>query len=232
MDNAIFITGAGQRIGLYLAQQFIHAQYPVCFTYRTHHPAVDDLIAQGALAIQVDFLQANALDVIAEQLQGVTSLRALIHNASLWLPDAQLADAGLEALFKLHIALPFHLSELCAPLLMRTQSEQADIIALSDANSLKGHPDYAAYLATKAGLDSLVQSWAKKWAPTIKVNQISPGLIMFNQDDSDAYKAARLAQAAIPIEPGPEVIWQAVQYLMSSPYSTGARIELGQLTRS
>jgi len=49
---------------------------------------------------------------------------------------------------------------------------------------------------------------------------------MFNEQDSDAYKQTRLAQSAIGIEPGPEVIWQAVLYLIKSPYSTGTVLKI------
>lgn len=231
MENAIFITGAGQRVGLFLAEQCLAQGYPVVITYRTPRPAIERLAEQGVLTLPVDFHQADALAQLAEQLKPVVSLRAVIHNASIWLPDAQLGHQGYQQMFRLHMQMPFELTQLCLPLLQKSTSSLKDVIAISDASALSGHPDYSAYLSTKAGLDSLVQSLAKALAPHIKVNQISPGLVLFNQGDAQDYRQKRLDQNAIPIEPGARIIWQAVDYLLQSPYSTGAKIELGQLKR-
>lgn len=231
ISDAILITGAGQRIGEYLAQQFLAQHQPVVFTYRTERPAVDALKAQGAVGFQVDFTQPEQLTQFLQQLpEQVTSLRAVIHNASLWLPDAKIKHAeSLNQLMTVHVTAPYQINQACEPLLRKSQTAVADIIALSDAKVAKGHPDYAGYLASKAGLESLTLSFAKAFAPNIKVNTIAPGLVIFNEGDSEAYKKARLAESAIPVEPGMDSIWQAVQFLMNSPNATGSTVSLGQL---
>lgn len=231
ISDAILITGAGQRIGEYLAQQFLAQHQPVVFTYRTERPAVDALKAQGALGFQVDFTQSEQLTQFLQALpQEVSSLRAVIHNASLWLPDSKIKTADmLTDLMAVHVAAPYQINQACEPLLRKSQTAVTDIIALSDAKVAKGHPDYAGYLASKAGLESLTLSFAKAFAPNIKVNTIAPGLVIFNEGDSDAYKQARLAESAIPVEPGMDSIWQAVQFLMNSPNATGSTVSLGQL---
>ena len=232
-QQAILITGAGQRIGFYLAEQFLQqTPYPVVFTYRTLRPGVQALIDQGALGIQVDFQQADAVDTLMTTLrERVQSLRAVIHNASLWEPDAEVLQqpALFHALMAVHVQLPFWLNQQCAPLLK--VSKQADIIHITDCKVKTGAADYAAYLASKAALSSMTQSFAKAYAPDIKVNEIAPGLILFNEKDSEAYRQQRLAKNVMPIEPGPEVIWQTVEYLMNNPYATGTVIELGQLQK-
>ncbi|MBD3612425.1 MAG: dihydromonapterin reductase [Hydrogenovibrio crunogenus] len=231
ISDAILITGAGQRIGEYLAQQFLAQHQPVVFTYRTERPAVDALKAQGALGFQVDFTQSEQLTQFLQALpQEVSSLRAVIHNASLWLPDSKIKTADMLAdLMAVHVAAPYQINQACEPLLRKSQTAVTDIIALSDAKVAKGHPDYAGYLASKAGLESLTLSFAKAFAPNIKVNTIAPGLVIFNEGDSEAYKKARLAESAIPVEPGMDSIWQAVQFLMNSPSATGSTVSLGQL---
>ena len=95
VQNAIFITGAGQRVGLYLAKQFLQqTHYPVVFTYRSEREGVADLIALGAIGIQVDFDETGSIEQLVAALnQQVSSLRAVIHNASTWADDGQvLAD--------------------------------------------------------------------------------------------------------------------------------------------
>lgn len=228
--NAIFITGAGQRVGAFLVRQFIQkTDFPVVFTYRTHHSEVDELIALGAIGIQADFNDLTQLPGLVEQVQThCESLRLVIHNASLWLNDEQappLSEKYAE-LFKVHVEAPNYLNQHLYKLLLASNSSLKDIISLSDYSVTKVQDTHIAYLSSKAALQNLSQGFAKKFAPEIKVNDIAPALIKFNQGDNKDYKIKRLAQAALPIEPGYEVVWQAVQYLMNSNYTTGSSLQL------
>ncbi|HIE40417.1 MAG TPA: SDR family NAD(P)-dependent oxidoreductase, partial [Thiomicrorhabdus sp.] len=84
IHNAVLITGAGQRIGYYLAKSFLQkTAYPVLFTYRTKHQEVDELQALGAVGFQVDFTSMDEREVLIKKVEKkVKSLRAVIHNAS------------------------------------------------------------------------------------------------------------------------------------------------------
>lgn len=230
LNNAILITGAAQRVGEHLARQFLqHTDYPVIFTYRTHRQAVDELIALGAIAVQCDFQNDFELPGLVMTVQHhVASLRAIIHNASVWLNDEQAPpmSEGFKQLFRVHVEAPSYLNEQLQGLLMASDSELKDIISLSDYSVNRVSTTHSAYLASKAALQTLSQSYAKKFAPDIKVNDIAPALIEFNDGDSDEYKRQRLAKAAIPIEPGFDVVWQAVNYLLQSPYTTGITLPL------
>lgn len=229
-ENAIFVTGGGQRIGAYLVRQFLtNSDYPVLFTYRTHHPQVDELIKLGAVAIQCDLAEQTNLPGLVKQInQHCKSLRAVIHNASLWLSDEQAPafSAAYQSLFRLHVEVPNYLNHHLQPLLLAAKSELKDIISLSDYSVNHVSDSHIAYLSSKAALQTSSVAFAKKFAPQIKVNDIAPALIMFNIGDSEDYKQKRLTQAALPIEPGSEVVWQAIDYLMNSPYTTGISLPL------
>ena len=58
----------------------------------------------------------------------------------------------------------------------------------------------------------------------IKVNGIAPALIQFNPDDSAEYRAKRLGESALGIEPGAEVIYQSLRYLLDNPHVTGTTL--------
>jgi dihydromonapterin reductase/dihydrofolate reductase len=45
----------------------------------------------------------------------------------------------------------------------------------------RGSDKHIAYAASKAALDNMTRSFARKLAPEIKVNAIAPSLIMFNE---------------------------------------------------
>lgn len=230
MQNAVFISGAGKRIGEFLVRQFLaHSDYPVIFSYRSLRPQVEELMELGAVGIQADFTKPHDLTRLVEEIeQQVGSLRALIHNASLWMDDHQAppGSVGYQQMFAVHVEAPHFLNTALAPLLLQSDSELKDIISLSDYSVDRVKADHIGYLASKAALRTLSQGYAKKFAPQIKVNDIAPSLIIFHADDSDEYKQKRLAQAALPIEPGAKVIWQAVQYLMDNCYTTGTSLRL------
>src|SRR3546814_3848266 len=92
---------------------------------------------------------------------------------------------------------------------------------ISDWSSDVCSSDLIAYCATKAGLESLTLSFAAKYAPHIKVNAIAPALLLFNPEDDAAYRTKALAKSALGIEPGSEVIYQSLRYLLNNPYVTG-----------
>ena len=117
---------------------------------------------------------------------------------------------------------PYLINLHCSELLER--SNPADIVHISDDVTRKGSSKHIAYCATKAGLDSLTLSFAAKLAPRIKVNGIAPALLMFNPDDDAAYRTKALAKSALGIEPGPQVIYHSLRYLLDNPYVTGTTL--------
>ena len=59
---------------------------------------------------------------------------------------------------------------------------------------------------------------------TAEASGIAPALIQFNPDDSAEYRTKRLAESALGIEPGAEVIYQSLRYLLDNPYVTGTTL--------
>lgn len=231
LENAVLITGASQRVGLCLAEAFLkQGLYPVVFTYRTFRPSVQALIDQGAMGFQADFSVDKSLydflDILPEK---INSLRAVVHNASLWLKEERLESypQHFQEMIAVHMTAPYLINKVCYPLLKKSTSSLKDIISISDAKIQQGNEKQIAYLATKSGLSSMAQSFAKAFAPEVKVNEILPGLVMFNERDSEAYKVKRLQEMDIPFEPGADIIWQTVQYLMALPNTTGQSFKLG-----
>lgn len=220
----ILITGAGQRVGLHCAQRLLDEQQPVIFSYRSERPGVQALRERGAVGVFADFSsEAGILAFISELKTHTDSLRAIIHNASTWAAETPGDEASAFIdMFSVHMLAPYLINLHCADLLRG--STPADIVHISDDVTRKGSRQHIAYCATKAGLDSLTLSFAAQYAPRIKVNGIAPAMVMFNEGDDAAYRAKVLAKSALGIEPGPEVIYQSVRYLLDNPYMTGTTL--------
>ncbi|MFK3969887.1 dihydromonapterin reductase [Pseudomonas sp. NPDC087358] len=220
----VLITGASQRIGLYCAEQLLAEGQPVIISYRSERPGVQRLEQLGAITLKADFSsQASVMAFISQLKAHTDSLRAIVHNASEWLAETR-GDEGdvFMRMFNVHMLAPYLINLHCADLLLR--SDKADIIHIGDDVTRKGSSKHIAYCASKAGMDNLTLSFAARFAPKIKVNGIAPAMLMFQPDDDEQYRARTLAKSAVGIEPGPEVIYQSLRYLLDNPYVTGTTL--------
>jgi len=220
----VLITGASQRIGLHCAQRLLSDGQPVIVSYRSERPGVQQLKELGAVTIQADFSSEQTVMTFIEQLKNETDcLRAIVHNASEWLAETK-GDEGeaFTRMYNVHMLAPYLINLHCAQLLQR--SKTADIIHISDDVTRKGSSKHIAYCASKAGMESLTLSFAAKFAPAIKVNGIAPAMLMFQHDDDAEYRLRTLAKSALGIEPGAEVIYQSLRYLLDNPYVTGTTL--------
>lgn len=222
----ILITGAGQRVGLYCAERLLDAGQPVIISYRQDRDSIAQLRERGAVALQADFSDETGILTFIEQLKAqCNGLRAIVHNASDWLAETPGEEAdAFRQLFSVHMLAPYLINLHCSDLLL--QSEQADIVHVSDDVVRKGSANRPAYCASKAGLESLTLSFAARLAPRIKVNTIAPALLMFNADDDDTYRIKTLAKSALGIEPGPQAFYQTLRYLLDNSYVTGTTLTL------
>ena len=224
MSHPILITGASQRIGLHCAERLLGEGQPVIISYRQERETVAHLREMGAVTIHADFAsEAGILEFIDELKAHTQHLRAIVHNASAWVADSAGDEAAaFQQMVNVHMLAPYLINLHCADLL-RT-SNPADIVHISDDVTRKGSAKHIAYCASKAGLDNLTLSFAARFAPSIKVNGIAPALILFNPDDDADYRYKSLAKSALGIEPGAEVIYQSLRYLLDNPYVTGTTL--------
>lgn len=237
--EVIVITGAGQRVGLHCAMALIKQGYHLVVSYRKQSAGINTLRQAGAHCIQADFTLLEDIAGFIDALAIYPSLRAVIHNASSWQADLPLEtspgkatlltqlkqDAAVfDAMQQIHARAPYLLNRALLPQL--TASTTADIIHLTDFVASVGSSKHQAYAASKAALENLTLSLARKLAPTIKVNAIAPALLMFNEGDDDAYRQKALAKSLLAIEPGPDEVLQSILYLLNSRYITGRVLAL------
>lgn len=220
----ILITGASQRVGLHCALRLLDDGHRVIISYRSEREGLALLRQRGALTLPADFSTEAGILAFIEQLHSQTdSLRAIVHNASDWLAETPEHEAAaFQQLFSVHMLAPYLINLHCQALLQR--SSPADIVHISDDVTRTGSAKHMAYSASKAGLDNLTLSFAARFAPQIKVNGIAPALLLFHPDDQADYRSKALNKSVLGIEPGPEVIYQSLRYLLDSPYVTGTTL--------
>lgn len=244
MIAPILITGGSQRLGLAIAEYLNSAEFEpkqstqvttqqsdkfinpkVIITYRNKKPSLDALIEKGIVAIQADFSSDAGIEHFISALKKQTSiLGGIIHNASDW--DKETPDADFARLFskmmQVHASAPYQINLACKDMLI----DGADIIHMTDYVQDKGSKKHIAYAASKAALHNLTLSFASLFAPKVKVNSIAPSLLMFNENDSAAYKEKALSKSLLGHCPGAQEAVKAVDFILSSTYMTGQVIHL------
>ena len=236
MTSPIIITGVGKRIGYALAKHFLAQGQQVIGTYRSHYDSIDELNALGATLYPCDFYDDAQVRSLINELAKLPQIRAIIHNASDWLPDPVLTkneplksttfapSEVLQRMMQVHVSVPYQLNLALEAQLRAAAGDEiggSDVIHITDYVAEKGSQKHIAYAASKAALHNMTLSFAAKFAPEVKVNSIAPAMILFNAGDDVAYQQKTLAKALLPKEAGNEEIIDLVEYLLNSRYVTG-----------
>lgn len=233
MSHTVFITGVGKRLGLATAKHLIAQGFRVVGTYRTPTDGIEALFDLGATLYPCDFFDVAQTSALMTKLHdNHPRFRALIHNASDWDSEQNTDDTAalFDRMMTIHAKIPYQINLALRQHLLSSTEESdiavRDIIHISDYVAETGSDKHLAYAASKAALNNLSLSFAKRFAPKIKVNTISPALMLFNDHDSDAYREKTLTKALLPKEGGTEEFTQAIDYLMQSKYVTGRILQL------
>lgn len=174
------ITGAGRRFGFALAQALLAEGYLVLAHYNSSREGVAELEESGALGLQADLTDQQAIEqLILDVKQRTQRLDLLVNNASCFFDNARVdADPrALAAVFQVHVQAPYQLINGLSELL--AVSGNGAVINITDIYTDSPSTNYIAYCAAKAGLANLTQSFAKQLAPKVRVNGIQPGPILF-----------------------------------------------------
>ncbi len=252
----IVMTGVSQRVGHHCALALVRQGYAVVGTYRSAEKNAENLAqlrAAGVTLIQADFATQQGIEQFIQRIQqDFCQLRAVIHNASSWAKDAP--DQSIqhqyelaEQLLAVHTLAPYLMNLAFAPLLNHFASTkmekmdavkshaqtsatqtptQRDIIHITDYVVNSGSDHHIMYAASKAALENMTLSFARRLAPHVKVNSIAPSLIMFNQHDDQSYREKALAKSLLGIEPGAQVVADTLAYILNNPYLTGQCLQL------
>ncbi|NOQ36703.1 MAG: pteridine reductase [Methylococcaceae bacterium] len=235
MQKNILITGAAKRIGASCAK-LLHSQgFNIVLHYRGSETQVRQLCnelnaqrADSAKILQADLLDFSALQELAEQASSVWGgIDVLINNASAFYPQTvdNVSETSWDEMLGSNLKAPFFLSQA----LMATLSERKGcIINIIDIHAERGLKEYPVYSITKAGLASMTKVLAKELAPQIRVNGVSPGAILWPEDElSSSAKTEIIERIALKRAGEPMDIAKAVAFLINdADYISGQIISV------
>ena len=126
---------------------------------------------------------------MSELISGVVDrhgrLDVVVNNAggSPYADAASMSPRLAERVIALNLLAPFYVAQ-AANAVMQTQPEGGVILNIGSVAARRPAPGTSAYNAAKAGLAVLTRSLALEWAPKVRVNQVSPGLV---QTEAETY---------------------------------------------
>lgn len=232
MTGAALVTGGGLRIGRTIAKRLSEAGYAVAVHYNNS--------MSGAEAVAAEISKAGGKAVTLKQdLSDISGAQGLLRRAaealdapvSLLVNSASLYDAeGLVDLTPEQWRLMTDVNAAAPIFLMQAFAKQAPagaaIINMLDTQLAAPSSRTFSYFCAKAALEMATRLCALELAPNIRVNGVSPGLVLPSGDQTEEIFQNR--QALTPLGEGlsAEDIADAVLYLANARHVTGEIIAI------
>ncbi len=237
--RAVVVTGGSRGIGRRIAEAFLAAGADVLVCGRSDRadeelPSAADAagVVRKAVFAVADLRRADeASSMISAAAEGFGRLDTLVNNAG-GSPkvDADQASARFsESVVALNLLAPLYCAQ-AANAVMQGQDEGGSIVNITSVSGLRPSPGTAAYGAAKAGLINLSQSLAIEWAPKVRVNCLSAGLVATEAADDHYGGPEGMADVAATVPLGrfgtPDDVAGLCLFLASplAGYVTGANL--------
>jgi NAD(P)-dependent dehydrogenase (short-subunit alcohol dehydrogenase family) len=232
--RVVIVTGGGKGVGRGIALRFLEAGADVAICGRTAPEEIPVGGARRALFEPADVRKIEDIErVIAAVLDRWGRLDVLVNNAG-GAPPAAAATASprfSEAILRLNLLAPLNFAQR-ANAVMQQQAAGGVVINIASVSATRPSPGTAAYGAAKAGLLSLTQSLAVEWAPKVRVNAVTAGMIRTEQSTLHYGDEAGIAAVGATVPLGrlgePRDVGDACLFLASplASYVSGASLVL------
>jgi NAD(P)-dependent dehydrogenase (short-subunit alcohol dehydrogenase family) len=230
--QVVIVTGGGRGVGRGISERFLDAGAQVVVCSRTRPDTLPSNDEGEASFIECDVREPEQIErAVAAVVERHGHLDVLVNNAG-GSPYAEAATASprfSESIVRLNLLAPLHFAQQ-ANAAMQRQAEGGSIINVASVSAVRPSPGTAAYAAAKAGLLALTATLAVEWAPKVRVNAVTAGLIRTEQSELHYGDEAGIAAVGATIPLGrmgePRDVGDACLFLASplARYVSGASL--------
>ncbi len=229
-NKVALITGGSRRIGAAIATILHENGFNLALHYRNSRAdaqalqkRLNDKRADSVILIQADLHITQGLNTLVKStVDSFTRLDLVINNASSFYPTpiGKATEQDWDDLMGSNLKAPFFLAQAAAGALKKTKGCIVNIVDIHSERPLKQH---SIYCMAKAGLAMMTKSLAKELGPEVRVNGISPGAILWPENDMDELTQQRIVSRNFLKRQGNAGdIAQTVLFLAKqAPYITG-----------
>lgn len=199
-DKVVMVTGGAKGVGDGIVSVFLEAGAEVEICGRTCPEELRRYDGREPIFTSVDVRDADAVAVWVEEVRARRGRLDVVVNNAGGSPFANFADASTgyaDKVSTLNFMSAAYVAHAAYPALKEAGGSVVNITSIS---ARRPSPGTAIYGAAKAALESLTTSLAVEWAPDVRVNAVSCGLVATPgsvDHYGDAEQYARVA-ATIP----------------------------------
>lgn len=224
------VTGAAVRVGKAIALQLAKDGFDIALHYHDSEQAAQamsreiELLGRKTCLIQANLAELESADDVIKAANELGALKVLVNSAAIFPKDDSLihVEENWDSVMNLNLKAPLLLSQAFAKL----NSHNAHIINILDNRLAKPAGDHLVYRLSKSGLWQLTQSLAKELAPQIQVNGLALGAIMAPLGASEDHFQRMGNQIPLKRTGSPQAVADAVSFLVSQDFITGAIIPI------
>ena len=228
--KAVLVTGAARRVGAALAAAFHAKGARVAVHYRGSKADADTRVAEfnaaradSARAFQADLSDPAACEtLVATVIRAFGRLDVLVNNASSFYPTpvGSITPDQFDDLIGSNLRAPLFLAQAAAPELGKREGL---ILNIADIHGLKPLGQHVVYCSAKAALIMLTRSLARDLGPTVRVNAIAPGPVLWPESGVDAELRHRIVERTALKRAGTpaDVAKAALFFATDAPFVTG-----------
>ena len=148
-------------------------------------------------------------------------LDILVNNASMFSPSSadQTTPAEWDQQMNSNAKAPFFVAQHAARLMAAKGGGK--IVNLVDPAGEIVWPGYFAYSVSKAALIAVNKGMAKAYAPSIQVNAVAPGPVLFPDHYTEEQKKSAIERTLLKRQGSAQDVVNAIVFLIENDYVTG-----------
>jgi NAD(P)-dependent dehydrogenase (short-subunit alcohol dehydrogenase family) len=177
--KVVIVTGGPRGVGRGICERFLEHGAEVVMCARRDADTPVEAGGRKAIFVEADLKQLESIEAVVEfTKERFGRIDVLVNNAG----GAPAADAATvsprfsESIIQLNLTSALHFSQKVNAV-MQQQEAGGAIISIASVSAVRPSPGTAAYGAAKAGLLSLTRTLAVEWAPKVRINSITAGMI-------------------------------------------------------
>jgi NAD(P)-dependent dehydrogenase (short-subunit alcohol dehydrogenase family) len=192
VNRVALITGAGKRLGKEIAKSVAESGYNIILHYNSSSKSditktKTEIEKNGVTVfpVKANLSNVNEIKKLFELVKGKFGrLDILINNAAIFrkVDFFDIDEKVFDEFINTNLKSVLFCSLEAAKIMNKSKEKELQIINIASLGGILNWVDYIPYSLAKAGVIKLTQLTAKRLAPKILVNSISPGTIWIEND--------------------------------------------------
>ena len=229
LNKTALITGGARRLGRKIAYFLAEEGYDLAIIY---HSSPEKELNESAdyyktknihfKFYKCDIKNLKQLKQTIEQIgTDFQKIDLLINNAGIIkkIEFTEITPELFDDTINTNLRAAFFTTQYCMDLL--NKSENPVIINMASLGGMQNWTGYFPYSISKTALIKLTYLLARKLAPKIRVNAISPGTIVVENEEAGTPEKAALEKIPLKKYGNPDNIISTVKYILENDYVTG-----------